>query len=142
MSDAFDLDRFVKAQSPLMPQVVRELRSGRKMSHWMWFVFPQLAGLGHSAMAQRFAIRSLDEARAFLAHPLLGGRLVECAGLVNAVEGKSADAIFGSPDDRKFHSSMTLFAEAAPEGMVFRNALGRYFDGAGDVRTLELLLGT
>ena len=140
MSDGFDLGRFEVAQAPLMAQVLLELRAGDKRSHWMWFVFPQLAGLGHSPMAQRYAIASLDEARAYLAHPVLGPRLVECTGLVTAVTGRSVHEIFGSPDDMKFRSSMTLFARAAgPDQVVFREALSRYFGGAEDQRTVDLL---
>ena len=139
MADGFDLGRFEAAQAPVMTQVMRELRAGDKRSHWMWFVFPQLAGLGHSPMAQRYAISSLDEARAYLAHSVLGPHLVECTGLVNAVEGRSVHAIFGSPDDMKFRSSMTLFARAAPDEPVFRTALDRYFGGGEDPRTVELL---
>ena len=140
MSDGFDLDRFVKAQSPLLPQVLRELRAGEKCSHWMWFIFPQVAGLGHSPMSRRYAIRSLDEAEAYIAHALLGPRLIECTDLVNAVEGRSAHAIFGSPDDMKFQSSMTLFAVVAPNEPAFRLALERYFGGAEDRRTTDLLI--
>src|SRR4029077_21032235 len=105
----FDLKRFLDAQAPVIDRVRSELRAGAKRSHWMWFVFPQIAGLGHSAMAQRYAIASLDEAKAYAAHPVLGARLRECTALVLAVEDKSVHAIFGSPDDLKFHSCMTLF---------------------------------
>jgi uncharacterized protein (DUF1810 family) len=139
MSDAFDLDRFVRAQDPVLDQVRRELGEGRKRSHWMWFVFPQLRGLGRSATAQRYGIGSLDEARAYLAHPVLGPRLVECTGLVNRVEGRSAYEIFGSPDDLKFRSSMTLFASADPEALAFLEALGKHFGGALDALTVEKL---
>ncbi len=139
MADDFDLDRFVAAQSPVIEQVKRELRFGEKRSHWMWFVFPQLAGLGSSPMARRYAIASLDEARAYLRHPVLGPRLVECTGIVNAVQGRTARAIFGSPDDLKFHSSMTLFGRADPAEPVFRAALERYFGGVEDPRTVALL---
>jgi uncharacterized protein (DUF1810 family) len=139
MAEGFDLARFVKAQTPLMERVLGELRAGKKMSHWMWFVFPQLAGLGHSPMSRHYAIGSLEEARAYLAHEVLGPRLMECTALVNAVEGRSLHAIFGSPDDRKFQSSMTLFAKASPETPIFRAALTRYCDGAEDRRTVDLL---
>ena len=139
MSDAFDLDRFVRAQDPVLDQVRRELGEGRKRSHWMWFVFPQLRGLGRSPTAQHYGTGSLDEARAYLAHPVLGPRLVECIGLVNRVEGRSAHQIFGSPDDLKFHSSMTLFAAADPEALAFREALGKHFGGALDALTVEKL---
>jgi uncharacterized protein (DUF1810 family) len=140
MTDRFDLGRFETAQAPVIERVLQELRAGEKRSHWMWFVFPQLAGLGHSPMARRYAIGSLDEARAYLAHGVLGSRLVECTRTVNAVEGRSVHAIFGSPDDMKFRSSMTLFARtAAPDQPVFREALDRYFGGAEDPRTVDLL---
>jgi uncharacterized protein (DUF1810 family) len=142
MSDGFDLGRFEAAQTPIIERVLQELRAGEKRSHWMWFVFPQLAGLGHSPMAQRFAITSLDEARAYLAHGVLGPRLIECTGLVNAVEGRSIHAIFGSPDDMKFRSSMTLFARASPDEPIFRKALDRYFGGEEDPRTVGLLAKT
>ncbi len=139
MSDQFDLDRFVRAQDSVMAEVRRELGEGRKRSHWMWFVFPQLRALGRSATAQRYGIGSLDEAKAYLAHPVLGPRLVECTGLVNKVEGRSVHQIFGGPDDLKFHSSMTLFASADPEAAVFREALAKHFGGALDVLTVETL---
>jgi uncharacterized protein (DUF1810 family) len=139
MPDAFDLDRFVRAQDPVLAEVRRELAEGRKRSHWMWFVFPQLKGLGHSAMAQRYGIGSLAEARAYLAHPVLGPRLADCTALANRVEGSSAHDIFGSPDDMKFRSSMTLFTTAQPDAPQFRQALDKYFDGAPDPRTQELL---
>lgn len=137
MSDPFDLDRFVRAQDPVLAQVRRELGEGRKRTHWMWFVFPQLAGLGHSPTARRYAIGSLAEARAYLDHPVLGPRLAECAGLVNRVEGRPIGEILGSPDDRKFRSAMTLFAAARPGPSVFREALDRHFGGAPDPLTLE-----
>jgi uncharacterized protein (DUF1810 family) len=139
MADPFDLDRFVKAQEPVIAQVYRELRDGRKQTHWMWFVFPQLAGLGHSAMARHYAIASLAEAEAFLDHPVLGPRLIELTQLVNATTGRSIHQIFGSPDDLKFHSSMTLFASARPEATTFRDALTRYFDGKPDHLTTAKL---
>ena len=133
------LDRFVEAQAPVMGQVLAELTAGHKQSHWMWFVFPQVAGLGHSVMAQRYAIADLQEARAYLAHPVLGPRLKHCTGLVLAVEGKSAHDIFGSPDDLKFHSSMTLFAHVAPGKNLFQEALDKYFGGQADAATLVRL---
>ena len=139
MGAAFDLERFVLAQAPVMAQVRTELKAGRKTTHWMWFVFPQLAGLGFSHRARFYAIASLDEARAYIAHPVLGPRLVECAELVKAAEGRSAHDIFGSPDDLKFHSSMTLFALATPDEVAFPTALERYFGGRQDERTLDLL---
>ena len=134
-----NLHRFVDAQDQVYPAVLEELRAGAKRSHWMWFVFPQLAGLGSSATAAHYALASLDEARAYLAHPLLGERLLTCTGLVNAAQGRSAHAIFGTPDDLKFRSSMTLFCRAAPDEPAFSTALRRYFAGLPDPRTLELL---
>ena len=139
MGAAFDLERFVLAQEPVITQVRSELKAGRKTTHWMWFVFPQLAGLGFSHRSRFYAIASLDEATAYIAHPVLGPRLVECTELVNASEGRSAHDIFGSPDDLKFHSSMTLFSLADPDEPVFGAALAKYFGGRRDQRTLELL---
>lgn len=137
--DPFDLQRFVDAQAPVYERVLTELREGRKRSHWMWFVFPQIAGLGSSPMAQRYAIASRAEAAAYLAHPLLGPRLRECARLVTAAEGRSVHDIFGSPDDMKFRSSMTLFAEAAADDRDFPAALDKYFGGEPDAATLARL---
>jgi uncharacterized protein (DUF1810 family) len=137
--DPFDLARFVAAQAPVMDRVTAELSAGRKQTHWMWFVFPQLAGLGVSAMAARYAIRSLGEARAYRAHPVLGPRLVACTKLVLDAAGRDAHAIFGSPDDLKFRSSMTLFAEAKPRDVMFQAALDKYFGGEADAKTLQLL---
>ncbi|OCO98274.1 MULTISPECIES: DUF1810 domain-containing protein [unclassified Ensifer] len=139
MPDPFDLQRFVDAQNRVYAAVLEELRRGHKQTHWMWFVFPQLAGLGHSPMAERYAISGLDEASAYLAHPMLGPRLRECTQLTLAAEGKSAHDIFSSPDDRKFRSSMTLFAGVDREGSPFERALVRYFAGERDQRTLDLL---
>lgn len=136
--DRFDLARFVAAQDDCYAQALAELCAGRKASHWMWFVFPQFDGLGFSAMSRRYAIRSLDEARAYLDHELLGARLLECTAAVNRLEGRSAHAIFGSPDDMKFRSSMTLFELAAGPGSPFAAALDKYFAGGRDPRTLEL----
>lgn len=138
MTDPFDLERFVRAQDPVFRAVQGELARGRKQSHWMWFVFPQIAGLGFSAMSQRYAIGSRAEARAYLAHPILGSRLIECTRLVLAVEGRTINAILGAPDDAKFRSSMTLFG-AVSEEPVFGEALARYFAGERDGATLELL---
>ncbi|HEX4302993.1 MAG TPA: DUF1810 domain-containing protein [Rhizomicrobium sp.] len=135
MDDPFELQRFVDAQAPVIDRVRAELRAGRKQSHWMWFVFPQIAGLGSSAMAVRYAIASRDEARAYLAHPVLGARLREGTQAVLEVEGRSVRQIFGSPDDMKFHSSMTLF-DAAAAGDVFDAALAKYFGGARDKGTV------
>jgi uncharacterized protein (DUF1810 family) len=139
MSDPYDLQRFVEAQDRVYPRVVAELRAGRKTSHWMWFVFPQVAGLGSSPMAQRYAIESLDEARAYLAHPVLGTRLRECTQLVLDVKGRDIGDILGYPDDLKFRSSMTLFAAIERAPPLFDTALQQYFGGASDARTLELL---
>jgi uncharacterized protein (DUF1810 family) len=138
-ADPFDLQRFVDAQAPVYAQVRAELHAGRKTSHWMWFVFPQIAGLGHSAMAWRYAIRSREEARAYLAHDVLGSRLRECIGLVLHINGRTAHEIFGSPDDLKFRSSTTLFASVADDPALFNAALGRYFAGASDAQTRDLL---
>ncbi len=137
--DTYHLERFVEAQDPVYTEVCAELRAGRKHGHWMWFVFPQIRGLGHSPTAQFFAIRSWAEAEAYLRHPVLGPRLRECTALVNAVEGREIGEIFGYPDDLKFRSSMTLFAEVAPEAAEFRKALDKYFAGEPDERTMELL---
>lgn len=139
MNDPYRLQRFVDAQDAVYLDVVEELRGGRKRSHWMWFVFPQIAGLGHSAMAREYAISGLDEARAYLAHPVLGARLKECTRLVNAVEGRSAGEIFGYPDDMKFRSSMTLFARAAADNTAFVAALSKYFAGEEDAATVARL---
>ncbi len=139
MADPHNLQRFVLAQHPVYQQVCAELAAGRKTSHWMWFVFPQLKGLGRSAIAQHFGIASKEEAEAYWHHALLGARLKECTLLVLAVEGRTALQIFGSPDDLKFHSSLTLFAQVAPHELVFQRALARYFDGECDPRTLALL---
>lgn len=136
---AGDLERFVEAQDAVWAQVDAELRAGRKRSHWMWFVFPQIAGLGHSAMARHYALASVEEARLYLAHAVLGPRLRHCTGLVCEVRGQSARAIFGTPDDLKFRSSMTLFAQAAPAEPMFAEALRRYFDGRPDELTERLL---
>ena len=123
MADPFGLARFVDAQRPVYETVVAELRAGRKRTHWMWFIFPQLAGLGRSATARRYAITSRDEATAYLAHPVLGPRLRECSALVAGIEGRSIAEIFGYPDDLKFRSSMTLFAQAAPGEPIFAACL-------------------
>jgi uncharacterized protein (DUF1810 family) len=139
MDDPFNLQRFVRAQDPLYERVCDELRAGRKTSHWMWFIFPQIAGLGYSAMAQRFAISSRSEAAAFADHPLLGSRLRECTSLVNALSGLTANQVFGSPDDLKFRSSMTLFAVCANDPQFFQDALDKYFHGKGDPLTLARL---
>jgi uncharacterized protein (DUF1810 family) len=137
--DPFDLQRFVEAQDGVYARALAELKRGRKESHWMWFIFPQLSGLGSSPMAQRYAIGSLDEARSYLAHSVLGQRLREVTAAVNGLEGRSAHAIFGSPDDFKFRSSMTLFQAAAPEEPAFAAALAKYFGGEPDPKSLALL---
>jgi uncharacterized protein (DUF1810 family) len=133
------LERFVKAQEPVIEQVLAELRAGRKASHWMWFVFPQIHGLGRSPIAQRFAIASLTEAQAYLRHPVLGPRLRECTRQVNEVEGRSIEDIFGYPDYLKFRSSVTLFAHATEDNQVFIDALLKYFGGQEDPLTVERL---
>jgi uncharacterized protein (DUF1810 family) len=139
IDDRFQLQRFVDAQQPIYAAVVRELRTGRKRSHWMWFIFPQVSGLGHSVTSQTFAVSSLAEAVAYLAHPTLGPRLRECAALVVGIEGRSIEEIFGHPDDLKFHSSMTLFARAAPREPIFGACLQKYFGGRPDPQTLARL---
>ena len=140
VSDPYNLDRFIAAQDPVFDRVCAELAAGHKRSHWMWFIFPQLRGLGSSPTAQRFGLDSLAEARAYLTHPLLGERLRRCTELVNRVEGRSVQEIFGYPDDLKFHSSMTLFARAAVgAGEPFEEALAKYYGGEEDRLTRELL---
>ena len=141
MSAASPLDRFVQAQDPVIADVRRELRAGLKRSHWMWFVFPQLRGLGHSAMAWEYGLASRQEAEQYQAHPVLGPRLRECTALVNAVVSRSIGQILGSPDDMKFRSSMTLFATVAPGELLFRQALDRFFADGRDPLTLQKLDG-
>lgn len=133
------LERFLEAQEPVIGRVMTELRAGRKATHWMWFVFPQIRGLGHSTTAQRFALTSLAEAKAYLQHPVLGPRLRECAQLVNAVSGRSIEDIFGYPDYLKFRSCMTLFAHADGDERVFSDALHKYFAGREDEATVTRL---
>ena len=135
--DEWDLERFVTAQAPLMDAVRRELAAGAKRTHWMWFVFPQLRALGRSATARHYGLEGLAEAQAYLQHSVLGPRLVECTGLALQVVGKTALQVFGSPDDLKFRSCVTLFARIEPE--PFGAALRHYFDGVPDPLTLELL---
>jgi uncharacterized protein (DUF1810 family) len=137
--DPYNLQRFITAQLDDYEDVCAELQAGRKTSHWMWFIFPQMKGLGMSATSDRFAISSLDEAQAYLQHPVLGQRLRECTQLVNLVEGRSLGEIFGSPDHLKFRSCMTLFAQATPENQVFLDALKKYCAGEFDPATLRLL---
>ena len=139
MSDTFHLERFLDAQAGQYEQVLGELRAGCKRSHWIWFIFPQMKGLGHSPQSEYYGIGSLDEAAAYARHPLLGPRLVECAELVNRVKGRSIRDILGTPDDLKFRSCMTLFARAAEDEPVFSAALDRYFSGEPDPLTLRFL---
>jgi uncharacterized protein (DUF1810 family) len=139
VSDPFDLRRFVDAQTHTYDQALAELRAGEKRTHWMWFVFPQIAGLGHSGMAQRFAITGLDEARAYLAHPTLGRRLVESAQALTDLDTADAGRVLGPVDAQKLRSSMTLFAHAAPDEPVFREVLDHYFDGTEDDATTSRL---
>ena len=137
--DPHNLTRFLDAQKSIYPQALAELQAGRKRSHWMWFIFPQLAGLGHSSTAQFYAIGSLDEARAYLTHPTLGPRLIECAQALLQHEGKSATQMLGSPDDLKLRSSATLFAQVTPPESPFAQILKKYYESKPDPKTLELL---
>lgn len=137
--DPFDLERFVQAQGGVYERVCEELRRGRKQSHWMWFIFPQLKGLGHSPTAQKYGISSLREANAYLNHTILGARLRECTALTLKIEGRSIEQIFGTPDDLKFRSCMTLFAHTCAENQIFTDALLRYFSGKPDQMTIERL---
>ena len=139
VSDPFDLRRFVDAQAHTYDQALAELRAGEKRTHWMWFVFPQVAGLGHSGMAQRFAISGLEEARAYVAHPTLGRRLVESARALTDLDTADANRVLGPVDAQKLRSSMTLFAHAAPDEPVFREVLDHYFDGTEDDATTSRL---
>lgn len=139
MADPHNLQRFVDAQADVYSRVVTELTAGRKRSHWIWFIFPQLRGLGTSATSIRYAISSRTEAEAYLGHSVLGPRLRECTSLVNRIEGSTIAEIFGYPDDLKFRSSMTLFANVTHDNRVFLDALEKYFAGEQDTRTLELL---
>jgi uncharacterized protein (DUF1810 family) len=137
--DPFRLERFVRAQADVYGDVIVELHNGEKQSHWMWFIFPQIRGLGSSPTAREFAISSVDEARAYLAHPLLGARLQQCTTLVNAIRGRTLEEIFHSPDSTKFRSSMTLFARATADNGMFLDALKKYCNGESDPRTLQIL---
>jgi len=139
MDDIYNLQRFVEAQRPIFEQVLSELREGRKQSHWMWFVFPQITGLGRSETARFYAITGIEEARAYLDHPLLGPRLEQCAKIIEPQLQRTARQIFGSPDDLKLQSSMTLFASAAPQRKIFQAVLDTFYDGAHDPLTLEKL---
>ncbi len=137
--DMFGLNRFIIAQDSVYDGVLKELKSGRKRSHWMWYIFPQVDGLGYSATSKRYAIKSMEETRAYLNHPVLGSRLAECANAVLAIEGRSASDIFGYPDDQKLKSSMTLFASVAGQDSLFARVLDKYFQGERDARTRQLL---
>ena len=139
MKDEYNLQRFVGAQDQVYAAVLDELRAGEKCGHWMWYIFPQIKGLGHSVLAQKFAITSQEEAKAYLEHPLLGSRLRECTGLVINVEGRSAQQIFDYPDNLKFRSCMTLFMDATSSNNIFQDALLKYFEGTPDQLTLEFL---
>jgi len=138
MNDPFNLQRFVDAQSPIFDRVSSELRDGAKRSHWMWFIFPQIKGLGQSQLARIFAISSREEAKAYIEHPILGLRLIECAELVNLIEDRTIEQIFGHPDDLKFRSCMTLFANVS-DNQIFVDALRKYFNGESDPSTLQRL---
>ena len=135
------LERYIKAQAPVYARALDELKRGHKQSHWMWYVFPQIAGLGNSAMSHAYAIQSLQEAREYLAHPVLGARLRECCRTVMDLDGTTAHEIFRSPDDLKFRSCLTLFAHAAPDESLFDDLLVKYFGGKEDPATLEILAG-
>ncbi|HET9101070.1 MAG TPA: DUF1810 domain-containing protein [Acidobacteriaceae bacterium] len=139
MDDPYNLRRFIVAQEAVYTQVCAELRRGRKSGHWMWFIFPQIRGLGYSETAQYFAIANIQEAAAYAAHPVLGARLRECTGLVLQVDNKSVERIFGYPDNLKFHSSMTLFARTGEDNQAFLDALTKYFSGVLDPQTLARL---
>ena len=141
-NDPYDLSRFMQAQETDYVKALSEVCSGRKQSHWMWYIFPQFDGLGFSSTCRRYAIKSIAEAKAYLKHPVLGPRLVACCEAVIGVNGKSAYDIFGSPDDMKLRSSVTLFAQASAPGSVFERLLGKYFEGVPDQRTLQLVGAT
>ena len=135
--DPYNLERFVQAQAQVYNRVLSELKAGMKTSHWMWFIFPQIRGLGRSQVSVEYSISSREEAQAYLQHPILGPRLKECTALVLRIEGRAIDEILGSPDDMKFRSSMTLFAQVSPEDDIFSRALKKYFEGVPDQLTLE-----
>ena len=139
MEDEYDLGRFIAAQDDCYEQALSEIRHGQKRTHWMWYVFPQLDGLAHSSTSKRYAIKSLQEARAYLDHPVLGPRLRECMEAVLCIEGRTAKQIFGSPDDLKLRSCATLFASLQPSGSMFHRVLGKYYQGEPDARTLQRL---
>jgi uncharacterized protein (DUF1810 family) len=134
-----DLNRFIEAQQNIYPQVLEEIRSGRKSTHWMWFIFPQIEGLGHSSTAKYYSIKSIEEAKKYIGHPVLGKRLLECSNTLLNIDDKSANEIFGYPDDLKLRSSMTLFNFVAPQHKVFANVLEKYFAGEPDQQTLSIL---
>ena len=138
-SDPYDLNRFVQAQKAVYDEALLEIKRGRKSSHWMWYIFPQFDGLGFSTTSRLYSIKSVEEAAAYLAHPILGPRLTECAEAALCVEGRSAHEIFGSPDDMKLRSCATLFARVSPPGSVFHRLLDKYFQGKPDRKTLGLL---
>ena len=140
MDDPFIIERFVDAQNLVYDRVCAELQQGFKRSHWMWFIFPQIEGLGHSPLATKFAISSLEEAKAYLQHPILGSRLIHCTKLVCTTEGRTINEILGYPDDLKFRSSMTLFAHATPDNQVFEDALQKYFEGQYDPLSVERMV--
>ncbi|HYA85586.1 MAG TPA: DUF1810 domain-containing protein [Nitrospirota bacterium] len=137
--DPFGLSRFIRAQDEVYHHVITELKNGTKRTHWMWFIFPQIDGLGHSQTAEYYAIKSIDEARSYLNHPILGSRLIECTKAVLTIEGRSASEIFGYPDNLKLKSSMTLFASVTDPDSLFVRVLSKYFQGERDIRTLQLL---
>jgi uncharacterized protein (DUF1810 family) len=139
--DPYDLNRFISAQEGIYDRVLAELRGGQKRTHWMWYIFPQIDGLGHSPTTRHYAVKSLEEARRYLAHPVLGARLVECAEAVLVVSGLSASDIFGHPDDWKLQSSMTLFSLVAGPGSIFERVLDKYYQGKRDARTLQIAGG-
>lgn len=134
-----NLNRFIEAQKNVYPQVLRELKNGKKTSHWMWFIFPQIEGLGYSSTARYYAIKGITEATEYMAHPILGARLLECSNIILKIEGKTADDIFGYPDNMKLKSSMTLFNSATPQHKVFVNVLEKCFSGEPDEQTLSIL---
>ena len=138
-NDPFDLARFLKVQEDDYEDALSEIKGGQKRTHWMWYIFPQIDGLGFSSMSKRYSIKSIEEAQAYLHHPILGSRLLECAQTVVDVEGRSIAAIFGSPDDQKLRSCVTLFASVSPSGSVFERILEKYYHGGRDDRTLQLL---
>jgi uncharacterized protein (DUF1810 family) len=137
--DPYELNRFLEAQDDDYEQALREIRNGRKLTHWMWYIFPQIDGLAFSSTSRRFSIKSIEEAKAYLDHPVLGPRLLECAEAAVRVEGRSATDVFGSPDDLKLRSCATLFASVSPRGSVFERLLERFYQGEGDAKTLRSL---